>query len=173
MDKNSKSSGEEQAAQNSLSDEAINIIDSFEALCHRAKDTLTFTQAQYLHSYNNNQLNQEFEVGSSVLINSHALHLLKPDLRGPGKKLQKPYDGPFEIMAKLSPITCRLWLPSSYRIYPVINIAHLEPYHLSPEEFGNRPIIPFNRAESAEKEWEVDSIVAERSRKRGNRRIPH
>jgi len=70
-----------------------------------------------------------------VLINPHSLSLLKSE-KGRGKKLLMKYDGPFEIMKKLSPVSYRLRMPASYGIHPVLNIAHLEKYQASPTEFG-------------------------------------
>ncbi|KZT25536.1 hypothetical protein NEOLEDRAFT_1064854 [Neolentinus lepideus HHB14362 ss-1] len=46
------------------------------------------------------------------------------------------YNGPFEIIEKLSPVTYRLRLPASYKMHPVINIMHIEKYEKSPPEFG-------------------------------------
>jgi hypothetical protein len=45
------------------------------------------------------------------------------------------YDGPFEIIKKISPISYQLKMAASYGIHPVLNIAHLEKYQTSPE-FG-------------------------------------
>ncbi|KIO20182.1 hypothetical protein M407DRAFT_81863 [Tulasnella calospora MUT 4182] len=59
-------------------------------------------------------------------------------MTGKGKKLLPKYDRPFEISAKLSPVTYRLRLLASYKLHPVVNIAHLQPYHSSPPEFGER-----------------------------------
>jgi hypothetical protein len=144
---------------------------SFNELRLRAKDSLSFSQSSFLRHYNDGRLANEFNVGDLVLLNSHSLHLLGQESTGVGRKLLVKYDGPFEVMAKLSPVTYRIRLPSSYRIYPVINIAHLEPYTSSPDSFGERSTLPPERANLAEQEWEVDSIVAERSRKRGKGRI--
>ena len=47
------------------------------------------------------------------------------------------YDGPFEIIQKLSAVSYRLQMPQSYGIHPVLNIAHLEKYQPLPTEFGN------------------------------------
>jgi len=89
-----------------------------------------------------------------------------------GRKLLHKFDGPFEIMEKLSPVTYRLRLPSSYQIHPVINIAHLERYNKSPEEFGPRLTRQANRQAKAAQEWEVDCIVDEKQRKRGKKHYP-
>ena len=47
------------------------------------------------------------------------------------------YDGPFEIIQKLSAVSYRLQMPESYRIHPILDIEHLEKYQPSPAEFGN------------------------------------
>ena len=103
-----------------------------------------------------------------VLINPHSLSLLKSE-KGQGKKLLMKYDGPFEIMKKLSPVSYRLRMPASYGIHPVLNIAHLEKYQASPTEFGVRPQKSLNREDFDELlEYEVDKIVAERRKKGQN-----
>jgi hypothetical protein len=83
------------------------------------------------------------------------------------------YDGPFEIMKKISAVSYRLKMPASYGIHPVLNIAHLERYQASPPEFGDRPQKSLNREDFDElPEYEVDKIVAERRKKgRNGRRI--
>jgi hypothetical protein len=153
-------------------DAANDVHEQFQALRTIAKDALVFAQARQQRQYNAGRLSYEFEPGDLVLLNPHSLRLLENE-RGLGKKLLKRYDGPFEVLEKLSPITYRLKLPSSYRIHPVINIAHLEPYHQSPKRLGPRTSLPLARADSAAQEWEVERIVAEKSRKRGLKRVPY
>ena len=47
------------------------------------------------------------------------------------------YDGPFEVLQKLNPVSYQLRMPASYGMHPVINITHLEKYNKSPMEFGD------------------------------------
>ena len=47
------------------------------------------------------------------------------------------YDGPFEIIQKLSAGSYQLRMPQSYGIHPILNITHLEKYQPSPTKFGN------------------------------------
>ena len=70
-----------------------------------------------------------------VLINPHSLSLLRAE-KGQGKKLLMKYDGPFEIIKKISPVSYRLKMPALYGIHPVLNIAHLEKYQTSPPKFS-------------------------------------
>ena len=76
----------------------------------------------------------EFEEGEKVLLDPHLLSLLRTE-KGKGRKLLVKYDGPFEIIKKISPISYQLKMAASYGIHPVLNIAHLEKYQTSPE-FG-------------------------------------
>ena len=71
------------------------------------------------------------------MINVHSLKL--PNVtQGKGIKMTKRFEGPFEIIDKLSDITYRLRIPHEYDIHPVLSIAHLEKYNSPPEEFGER-----------------------------------
>ena len=96
-----------------------------------------------------------------VLINPHSLSLLKSE-KGRGKKLLMKYNGPFEVMKKISPVSYHLRMPASYGIHPVLNLTHLEKYQTSPPEFGVQPQKSLNRKDFDElPEYEVDKIVAE------------
>ena len=53
-------------------------------------------------------------------------------------------------------------MPQSYRIHPILNIAHLERYQPSPAKFGNRPTKSLNRTDFDELlEYEVEMIIAD------------
>jgi hypothetical protein len=151
---------------------AADLFDTFSIYCSRARDSLLFSQAFQQRYYNKGRISRELEVGDLVLINPHSLKLLGSE-SGLGKKLLMKFDGPFEIQDKISAVTYCLRLPSSYRMHPIINIAHLEPYAKSPEKLGDRQIIPAKCASDAVQEWEVDKIVAETCRKRGHKRLPY
>jgi hypothetical protein len=55
------------------------------------------------------------------------------------------YNGPFKVIQKLSPVSYWLWMPASYGIHPIINIAHLEKYQPSPAEFSNKIITEWRK----------------------------
>ena len=113
----------------------------------------------------------EFEEGDQVLINPYSLRLYKSD-GGKGQKLLMKYEGPFEVIQKISPVAYRIRLPASFGIHPVINIAHLEKYNSSPVEFGDRPTKPLSREDFKDlPEYEVEKIVAEKFKKKGNKRV--
>ena len=83
---------------------ATQFLESFETHRSKAKETLLFSQAAQQRNYNQNHLSIKFEEGDWVLINPHSLKMLRHK-RGLGKKLQVKYDGPFEVLEKISPIT--------------------------------------------------------------------
>jgi hypothetical protein len=121
-----------------LHEKALTMVSGFEAERRRAQDALILGQVFQKRAYNEGRLDIEFEEGDKVVLNAHSLRLLRQE-KGRGQKLLMRYDGPFEIIQKVSPVAYRIWLPASYGIHPVINIAHLEKYEVSPEKYGTRP----------------------------------
>ena len=150
---------------------AQQMIDEFEAARTRAKEALLLAQIFQRRAYNQGRLTTEFEEGDQVVLNPHSLNLLR-DEKGRGKKLLMRYDGPFEIIKKLSPVSYQLRMPISYGIHPVLNIAHLEPYKSSPPEFGTRPTRALNRKDFQDlPEVEIERIIAERWKRVRGRRV--
>ena len=156
-----------------LHDKALDLVEGFEAERARARDALLLGQIFQKKAYNKGRLNWEFEEGDKVVINRKNLGLLREE-KGRGDKLLTRYEGPFEIIEKISAVAYRLRMPASYGMHPVLNIEHLERYQESPKEFGDRPKIEPNRLSfDALPEYEVDRIVAERTRRgRNGRKIP-
>lgn len=145
-------------------------LELFEAARKEAADSLRLAQAFQQRGYNARRLNVEFDVGDFVLLNPHSLEMLR-NVRGRGRKLLIRYDGPFEIIQKISPLAYRLRLPASYGTHPVINIAHLEKFNPSPPELGERSRRRLNRLDfDALPEYEVDSIVDQRRKRERGRR---
>jgi len=76
------------------------------------------------------------------------------------------YDGPFEIIRKLSLVTYQLHLPASYGLHPVLNITQLKEYKPLPNSLGNRPTKHLNCQDFNElPEFEVEAIIGERLHK--------
>nr|GAT46648.1 TY3B-TY3B protein [Mycena chlorophos] len=160
--------GDDPAVRN---EKAQAMVDAFQECRSRAQEALLLAQTFQRRAYNEGRLNIEFEEGDLVVLNPHSLNLLR-DEKGRGQKLLMRYDGPFEIIRKISPVTYQLRLPISYGIHPILNIAHLEAYQKSPEDLGERPKKDLNRDDfDAVPEVEIDRIIAERWRKVRNRRV--
>ena len=148
--------------------ESKEFIQEFDGMRLAAKDTLRKAQAVFENNYNKSHTPVNFEIGDQVLINVHSLQL--PDIKeGKGSKLTRRFEGPFEIIDKLSDITYRLRIPHEYDIHPVLSIVHLEKYKESPEEFRIRPKLrPLRSKQESTKEYEVLKIVSEHKiKKRG------
>jgi len=160
------------ATQETLNERALEMAESFNADRHRAQEALMLGQHFQRRAYNQGRLALEFNIGDLVLLNPHSLSLLRNE-SGRGRKLLMKYDGPFEVIQKLSPVSYRLRMPGSYGIHPILNIAHLEKYQSSPAEFGERPTKDLNREDFNEMpEYEVERIITERKKKgRNGRRI--
>ena len=145
--------------QEILHNKALTLVDGFVAERMRARDALYLGQIFQKKWYNKGRLYQEFEKGDKVVINRKNLGLLRNE-KGRGDKLLARYEGPFEIMEKISAVAYRLRMPASYGMHPVLNIEHLEKYQESPEEFGERPHARINRPSfDVLPEYEVDRIV--------------
>ena len=156
-----------------LDERALHMTEAFEAEQRKARDALLLGQVFQSKAYNKGRLTWEFQEGDKVIINRKNLGLLRNE-KGRGDKLLMKYEGPFEIIQKLSSVSYRLRMPASFGMHPVLNIEHLEKYQDSPEELGERPKIRMNRLDFEElPEYQVDRIVAESWRKgRNGKRIP-
>ena len=142
--------------------ESLEFINEFNGMRIAAKDALRRAQAIFENSYNKSHYPISFEIGDQVMINVHSLRL--PDVvEGKGVKTTRRFEGPFEIIDKLSDITYRLRIPHEYDIHPTLSIAHLEKYVPSPEEFGEQQQLePLQEKQKATEEYEILEIVEER-----------
>ena len=150
-----------------MKDDSKEFINEFDRMRIAAKDALRRAQAIFENNYNKSHYPISFEIRDQVMINIHSLKL--PDVtQGKGIKLTRRFEGPFEIIDKLSDITYQLRIPHEYDIHPVLSIAHLEKYTESPEEFGIREKLkPLRDMQKVTEEFEILEIVAERKKKKG------
>ena len=159
---------ENHPSNEALDERALHMAEGFEAERRKARDALLLGQIFQRKAYNKDRLTWEFQEGDKVVINRKNLGLLS-DGKGRGNKLLTKYEGPFEIIQKLSSVSYRLHMPASFGIHPILNIEHLEKYQESPVEFGERPKIKMKRMDFKElPEYQVDRIVAESWRKGRN-----
>ncbi|KAJ9507876.1 hypothetical protein QJQ45_021195 [Haematococcus lacustris] len=90
---------------------------------------------QKLHA-DQHRRHEEFEVGDLVLLSCANLNL---QTAVNSAKLQPRFVGPFKVLAKHSPVSYKLDLPSSMRILPTFHISRLWPY-LSSSSFPERAV---------------------------------
>jgi hypothetical protein len=86
---------------------ALEMTEAFSAKQHHAQEALMLGQHFQKRSYNKGRLALKFNEGDLVLLNPHSLSLLRNET-GCGKKLLMKYDGPFEIIQKLSAVSYQL-----------------------------------------------------------------
>ena len=87
--------------QETTHDKVLDLVEGFAAERARARDALLLGQIFQKKAYNKGRLNLEFEEGDKVVINRKSLGLLK-DEKGRGDKLLARYEGPFEILKKVT-----------------------------------------------------------------------
>jgi len=119
-----------------LNQKAVEMWENFEGDCTCAKEALLLSQIYQQRAYNKGRLIKEFKEGDLVVLNPHSLDLLKVE-KGCRNKLLMRYDGPFEVIQKLSLVTYQLRLLESYGIHPILNITHLEEYKQSPPSLSS------------------------------------
>ena len=124
-----------------------------------AKDTLKLAQHCFEDSYNKNHIHTTYKPGDQVLINIHSLQL--PESKGPRVKFTRQFNGPFKVMEQVSPVPYRIQLPHSYRIHPVLSIAHLEPYRADAGDHRK----DLKRIQEDLEEHEVKEIVEQRHKR--------
>jgi hypothetical protein len=84
-------------------------------------------------------------------------------------KLSPQRVGPFTILRVVSRLAYELEIPRTWKIHPVISVAHLEPY--KPYPFNRIeptpvPDVITDDAGDEHEEWEAEKIVSERYNKR-------
>ncbi|TYK16926.1 reverse transcriptase [Cucumis melo var. makuwa] len=107
----------------------------------------------------------EFRAGDQVLIK------LRPkQIRFRGRKDQRlirKYKGPVEVLKKVGNTSYRVALPTWMKIYPVIHVSNLKPYHQDIEDLQQnvviRPIIDLSQKEDKD----VEELLAERVTRSG------
>ena len=90
--------------ETSLHPAALEMSEAFHTARHRAQEALILGQHFQRRSYNKGQLSTEFQEGDLVLPNPHSLSLLR-NKTGCGRKLLMKYNGPFEIIQKISAVS--------------------------------------------------------------------
>ncbi|QRV87090.1 Retrovirus-related Pol polyprotein from transposon [Ceratobasidium sp. AG-Ba] len=149
------------------SNTAEDFSEEMEAARNKAKEAIRIGQIYQERAYNKGRYFAHYQPGDQVLINLKTLNLLK----GKGTKLDQIYDGPFEVMEQISPVTYRLRLPESYSMHPVINIAHLEKYSTSSENIERSTLPPKRELDQDDNIYEVERIVDEGWERKGRRRV--
>lgn len=133
-----------------------------------ARKHLTAAQARQRATANRRRLPHTFEVGDQVLISTKNLAATVDE---PVRKFRARYEGPYRIIAKVTPVSFRLNLPeSAYSIHPVLHVSFLEHYHERAGGVRSSPPGPDPQVQPVWYErgapvWEVERIVKRRQTK--------
>ena len=134
-------------------------------ILQEARDAIGEAQERQAHYANKHRRDEAFEEGEMVLL-STANITTDVDARRPSRKLNPRFIGPYKIVKMVSPVACKLELPSNMKIHPVFHVSLLRKYQPNPEEFSDRyqppppPIVIEDQ-----QEYEVERILDKRKRR--------
>ncbi|KAA0067731.1 reverse transcriptase [Cucumis melo var. makuwa] len=89
------------------------------------------------------------------------------------QRLIRKYEEPVEVLKKVGNASYRVALPTWMKIYPVIHVSNLKPYHQDTEDLQQNVVICLIIDLSQKEDKDVEEILAERVRRgrRPTRRI--
>jgi hypothetical protein len=139
-----------------------------------AKNALLFAQTKMSIYYDNKHKPMTFDVGDMVYV--RLAGSMEPGYHLPHEichKLSQQRVGPFKVLNRIGELAYELELPSTWKIHPVLSIAHLEPH--VPDTFGRTQSAPLpdmivGHDGEVDEEWEVEEIIRERYNKRRKRK---
>ena len=118
----------------------------------QAKAALELAAERMKWYYDKGVQNVPFKVGQKVL-------LTLKDYQTTETALSPKYEGPFEIIEQLGPVTFKLRMPAKFRgIHPVFHASKLATYN-EPTIEGQKPIKSEPIVIHGEEEWEVEEIL--------------
>jgi hypothetical protein len=88
-------------------------------------------------------------------------------------KLSQQRVGPFKVRHAIGRLAYELEIPPTWKIHPVISVAHLEPYKDDPYNRAPDTMLPdtiIDDSGESHEEWEAEEIIAERYNKRRKRK---
>ena len=148
-------------------------IDSIMRALDLAAARLQSAQQHQAHYADQHRRPLALSVGDQVLLSTEHLKLQE----GQANKLRSKFIGPFLVNQVVSSVAYRLQLPATLKLHPVFHVSRLRPYKDGSAEFSHRAedqrplpeVMP-----DGEEEYEVDRIVAERTRSiRGRSRLEY
>jgi len=137
-----------------------------------ARDALVFAQTKMAHYYDKRHKPLFLKPGDKAFVRLAGTMNVGYHLRNTtSHKLSQQLVGPFTHNLAISRLAYELEIPATWKIHPVISIAHLEPTKNDPYNRTEPPMPDIIADDSGEhEEWEAEEIVAERFNKRRKRR---
>jgi hypothetical protein len=138
-----------------------------------ARDALLFAQTKMSIYYDKRHAPISFKVGDLAYVRVSApmqpgYHLSNETST---HKLSQQRIGPFKIIDKVGRLAYKLEIPSTWKIHPVVSVAHLEPHTPDPFERTEVPVPDLLEGHDGEvePEWEIEEILRKRYNKRRKR----
>jgi hypothetical protein len=138
-----------------------------------ARDALLFAQTKMSIYYDKKREDVTFKIGDLVYIKlakfAQSGYTLPNDT---SKKLSQQKVGPFKILQTVGRLAYKLDIPPTWKIHPVISIAHLERHHPDPynRQLPPLPDIIHDTDDDSHEEWEVEEILRSRLRGKNKRK---
>jgi len=151
----------EEAEQESNNSEAVNMVETLEAMRSVMRENMEAVQRRMVKYFNPKVAEKEptFKVGDWVIVNAKNIKT-----RRSTKKLDYKLRGKFRIKRLIGMNAYELELPpSTGKIHPVFHISLLEPYHLNNIPGRRSPTLP--PVDLEETEYHVEKIRTSELRK--------
>jgi len=130
----------------------------FDTKRREADDSITYAQAMMKIRYDSAHKEWKPQTGQEVFLRLNNYKV--PGIKN--RKLDSPRTGPFLIKRMVGRLACKLELPKTWKMHPVVSIAELEPTPLSTDPY----VCPRRRTvrQPFEEQPEPDTIIEERTR---------
>ncbi|GFG11394.1 hypothetical protein IFM61392_06891 [Aspergillus lentulus] len=135
-------------------------IQSFEARIDAA-EALKMAALAMKRQYDKSHQPLVSHPGDKILLRLHQGYNIP---RALSPKYSDQHAGPFKVLQRVGPLAYNIDIPSTWKIHPVVSIAHLEQYPQGDDPF-NRPAPdqPAPIQVEGQDEYEVERIVAKRT----------
>jgi hypothetical protein len=152
------------ALKHDINPAANNMCQRVQINLNVAKQHLQQAQDRMTVQANKKRRDVTYQVGDEVMLSTKNIRL-----RAVGTpKLLPRYVGPFNVVKVISRTAVKLELPELWRVHDVFHVSLVKPYERSKR---SQPLPTPLRFEEGSPVFEVEKILAQRTVKRGKRRL--
>lgn len=148
-------------------DDVPDLVFMREAVRKDAQLAMDFAAAKAKRWYDAKHRPIQLKAGDRVYLRLHDGYYLPGR---PPRKWSQQRSGPYKILEMVGDLACRLDLPNTMKIHPVISCRHLQPAHaddFQPEEPG-----PLEEDEEVGDQYEVERLLFKQVRRLGRAATP-